>query len=422
MGSSLDSSPIHAIAGAARFDRIDAVPRSLVVLFLTVFVSLIGFGIIIPLLPFYAQTFGASPTTIGLLFASFSLSQFIAAPVLGDLSDRYGRRPVLIFSLLGTVVSFMLLAVAHSIALLFVARIVDGLSGGNITTARAYIADVTAVEDRAKAYGLIGAAFGLGFIFGPALGAVFAHISYTAPIWAAAVISAAAAGLAFLWLPEPERHVSDSDVPPWWRALGDLMSRRALAAILVVDLFYWFTFSVFQTTFALFGQRRFGWDATHIGYILAGFGAFGVMVQASVVGRVSRALGDRRTLVTGLGLAAFGLAAAAAAPSARLFVAALVPAGLGMGLTSPTLISLISKAVPRTEQGLAQGAAGALESLGRTAGPVFGNSMLQHFGEGSAYGAGALVLLMTVAIAATTAPATSSAASPTSPPAPAGDR
>jgi DHA1 family tetracycline resistance protein-like MFS transporter len=398
------------------------VPRSLIVLFLTVFVSLIGFGIIIPLLPFYAQTFGASPTTIGLLFASFSVSQFVAAPILGKLSDRWGRRPILIFSLLGTVASFALLAVAHSITLLFVARIVDGLSGGNITTARAYIADVTPVEERAKRYGLIGAAFGLGFIFGPALGAMLAHVSYTAPIWAAAAVSAIAALLAFLWLPEPERHVSEGEVPSWWRALGDLMSRPGLRSILLVDLGYWFTFSVYQTTFALFGQRRFGWDAPHIGYVLATFAAFGVMVQTSVVGRVSRALGDRRTLVTGLGLAALGLAGAAVARNVPLFVVALAPAALGMGLSSPTLLSLISTSVPRGEQGLAQGAAGALESLGRTAGPVFGNSMLQHFGEGSAYGAGALVLLTTMAIAATAAIVTPSAASPPSRPAPAADR
>ena len=201
------------------------------------------------------------------------------------------------------------------------------------------------------------------------------------------------------------------------------MSRPGLRAILLVDLGYWFTFSVYQTTFALFGQRRFGWDAPHIGYILAIFAAFGVMVQASIVGRVSRVLGDRRTLVTGLGLAALGLAVAAVARTVPVFVVALAPAALGMGLSSPTLLSLISTSVPQSEQGLAQGAAGALESLGRTAGPVFGNSMLQHFGEGSAYGAGALVLLTTMAIAASaTAAASPSAASPPSRPAPAADR
>src|SRR5437867_12998824 len=178
------------------------VTRPLLIIFLTIFVNLVGFGIIIPLLPFYAETFGASPLVIGLLFAVFSLCQLVAAPALGDLSDRYGRRPILVFSLAGTVVSFVMLAVAHSVAMLFAARIVDGLSGGNISTARAYVADITEPKDRARAYGLIGAAFGLGFIFGPALSGVLARVSYTAPIWAAAAITLAATAMAWLWLPE----------------------------------------------------------------------------------------------------------------------------------------------------------------------------------------------------------------------------
>jgi len=397
------------------------VTRPLLIIFLTIFVNLVGFGIIIPLLPFYAETFGASPLVIGMLFAVFSLCQLVAAPVLGDVSDRYGRRPVLVFSLLGTVVSFVMLAVAHSITMLFLARIVDGLSGGNISTARAYVADITEPKDRARAYGLIGAAFGLGFIFGPALGGVLAVISYTAPIWAAAAITLVATLMAWLWLPETV-HRAHAGVGNPFTYLPELLRRASVGRMLVIDFVYWFSFAIFQTTFALFGQRRFGWDAPHIGYILAIFATFGVLVQVSVVGRVSRALGDRRTLVTGLGLAALGLAGAALARTVPLFIVALAPAALGMGLASPTLLSLISTSVPRGEQGLAQGAAGALESLGRTAGPVFGNSMLQHFGEGSAYGAGALVLLTTMAIAATTAIATPSAASPPSPPAPAADR
>src|SRR3954452_24040610 len=178
------------------------VTRPLTIIFLTIFVNLVGFGIIIPLLPFYAETFGASPLAIGLLFAVFSLCQLLASPALGDLSDRYGRRPVLVFSLAGTVVSFVMLAMAHSVAMLFAARIVDGLSGGNISTARAYVADVTEPKDRARAYGIIGAAFGLGFILGPALSGVLAGISYTAPIWAAAAITSIAAVMAWMWLPE----------------------------------------------------------------------------------------------------------------------------------------------------------------------------------------------------------------------------
>ena len=141
--------------------------RPLLIIFLTILVNLIGFGIIIPLLPFYATTFGASPLMVGLLFASFSLAQLVASPVLGAWSDKWGRRPILIFSLLGTVVSFVMLAVAHSLAMLFFARIVDGLSGGNITTARAYIGDIATDENRAKSFGFLGAAFGLGFIIGP---------------------------------------------------------------------------------------------------------------------------------------------------------------------------------------------------------------------------------------------------------------
>src|SRR6476646_9774713 len=180
----------------------DPMTRPLLIIFLTIFVNLIGFGIIIPLLPYYAQQFGAQPLVIGLLFAIYSLCQLIAAPVLGDLSDRWGRRPILIFSLAGTVVSFVMLAMAHSVAMLFLARIVDGLSGGNISTARAYVADVTEPKDSAKAYGLIGAAFGLGFIMGPALSGVLAKVSYTAPIWAAAAVTLVATVVAWLWLPE----------------------------------------------------------------------------------------------------------------------------------------------------------------------------------------------------------------------------
>src|SRR3954447_12060421 len=194
---------------------LELVTRPLLIIFLTIFVNLVGFGIIIPLLPFYAETFGASPLVIGLLFAVFSLCQLVAAPALGDVSDRYGRRPILIFSLIGTVVSFVMLAVAHSLAMLFAARIVDGLSGGNITTARAYIGDIATEENRARSFGFLGAAFGLGFIIGPALGGLFAHISYTAPIWAAAVITIVAMVLAWLWLPETVHRVHAVAGSPW---------------------------------------------------------------------------------------------------------------------------------------------------------------------------------------------------------------
>jgi DHA1 family tetracycline resistance protein-like MFS transporter len=374
--------------------------KPLAIIFLTIFVNLVGFGIIIPLLPFYAQTFGASPLVIGLLFASFSLSQLLAAPLLGDLSDRWGRRPVLIFSLLGTVVSFVMLALAQTLAMLFAARIVDGLSGGNITTARAYIADITTEENRAKAFGVLGAAFGLGFIVGPGLGAAFSHISITAPIWAAAAITVVATALAYFWLPETIHRAHAGGRSPW-RALADLWQRGHVRVLFTIDFVYWTAFAVYQTTFALFGARRFGFDAAHTGYLLSAFGFLGVLVQGGLVGPAVTALGERQTLAVGLAFAAIGWGGSAMTHSVPVFVGMLVPGAIGIGLTNATLSSLISKAASRTEQGRVQGAAGALESLGRTIGPVWGNGTLQKFGEGTAYGSAAVALLAVSALAVT---------------------
>jgi DHA1 family tetracycline resistance protein-like MFS transporter len=373
------------------------VSRPLLVIFLTILVNLIGFGIIIPLLPFYATTFGASPLVVGLLFASFSLAQLFASPLLGAWSDRWGRRPILIFSLVGTVVSFVMLAVAHSLTMLFAARIVDGLSGGNITTARAYIGDIATEENRAKSFGMLGAAFGLGFIIGPALGGLFAHISYTAPIWAAAAITVVAAFLAWFWLPETVHRVNAVAGSPW-KALRELSGRPNLRRLLAIDFLYWSSFGVYQTTFALFGAHRFAFDATHTGYLLAAFGFLGVIVQVGLVGPIVKRLGEKQTLMAGLIFAAIGWGGSAMTHSLWVFMAMLVPGAIGIGLCNPSLVSLVSGAAGRHEQGRVQGAAGALESLGRTLGPIWGNGALQFLGEGAAYGSAAIVLLATAAL------------------------
>ncbi len=366
--------------------------KPLLVLFLTILVNLIGFGIIIPLLPFYATSYGASPVMIGLLFASFSVSQLFAAPLLGEWSDRWGRRPVLILSLIGTTVSFVMLAMATSLWMLFAARIIDGLSGGNITTARAYIADVTTDEDRAKAYGFLGAAFGLGFIMGPALGGFFSHISYTAPIWVAAIVSLGATGLAWVWLPET-RHRGRAVTGSAWQALRDIAGRSQLRILLGVDFIYWMSFAVYQTTFALFGANRFGFDAAKTGYFLSAFGFLGVIVQGGLVGPIVRRLGERRTLTAGLLFAAIGWGGSAMTYSLPIFVLLLIPGAMGIGLCNATLSALISHSAGADEQGRIQGAAGALESIGRATGPVWGNAALEYFGEGAAYGAAAVLLI-----------------------------
>ncbi len=366
--------------------------RPLLIIFFIIFVNLLGFGIIIPLLPFYADHVGATPFQIGLLFASYSVSQLLAAPVLGSLSDRYGRRPILLLSLLGTVISFALLAVATSLWLLFVARIIDGLSGGNISTARAYISDVTDRKDRAKAFGLIGAAFGLGFIFGPALGGLLGRLDYSAPAWAAAGLAALALAMTWVGLPESHRRRASAAVATPWRELPHLLARPTIGTLLLVDFLYWASFAVYQTTFALFGKIRFGFGITEVGYILALAGVIGVIVQGGLVGLVTRRFGEPRTLVSGLLLAALGLGAASLTHSVAAFVVAVVPAAVGAALSQPALIALISHTASPEEQGRIQGVSGALESLGRTVGPVWGNGMLDFFGEGVAFFSAAVVL------------------------------
>ena len=318
--------------------------------------------------------------------------------MLGAWSDKWGRRPVLIFSLVGTVVSFVMLALAHSLAMLFAARIVDGLSGGNITTARAYIGDIATDENRAKLFGMLGAAFGLGFIIGPGSAVLFAHISYTAPIWAAAAITVVATLLAWFWLPETVHRVNAVSGSPW-RALRELGGRADLRLLLSIDFLYWGSFAVYQTTFALFGARRFGFDATHTGYLLAAFGFLGVLVQVGA-GRSGREAARRAADADAradlrrdrLGRERDDALAAALHRDARARRARHRP------LQSRRWSRSSAAPAASTSRARVQGAAGALESLGRTIGPVWGNGVLQLIGEGVAYGSAALALLMTAVL------------------------
>jgi DHA1 family tetracycline resistance protein-like MFS transporter len=348
--------------------------RPLLVIFLTILVNLVGFGIIVPLLPFYAETFGASPLVVGLLFGVFSLCQLVAAPILGDLSDRYGRRPILIVSLIGTVVSFVMLALAHSLTMLFIARIVDGLSGGNISTARAYVADVTEPQDRARAFGLIGAAFGLGFILGPGISALLVPVSYTAPIWAAAALTLVATAMAWFWLPETVHRAHAGTGMPF-RNMVAMMGRPTLRRVLLMDFAYWFAFAIFQTTFALFASARFGFDAARTAAFFAAFAVLGALVQGVFIRRIVQQFGDKTTLMLGLVCAAFGLVAATLTHTVTFFAASLIPLALGIGFGHPTMSSLISR---------------------RTIGPVWGSASLQRFGEASPYISAAGFLIMTL--------------------------
>ncbi len=351
--------------------------RALLTVFLTICVSLIGFGIVIPLLPFYAQRFNASEWQVGLLFASFSLAQLVAAPILGDWSDRWGRRPILLLSLLGSALSFVMLALASNLLWLFASRVVDGFTGGNITTARAYIADISEPRERARNYGLIGAAFGLGFILGPALGGGLARFGLETPAWVAAGISLLAAALGWWWLPETVP-TTPARRPSPWRELPALMRRPLLGRLLWMDLMLWSAFSVYQTTFPLFTHKQFGLGPVENGYALAVVGLMGVLMQAMVVGRVVHAIGERATLLLGLGLNMLGLTGAAFAPAIPLFLVAVCLAAIGGALAMPSFTSLLSQSAGADEQGRIQGVAGSLESLARIIGPLWGNGLLGY--------------------------------------------
>ncbi len=351
--------------------------RALLMVFLTICVSLIGFGIVIPLLPFYAKRFEASELEIGLLFASFSVAQLIASPLLGEWSDRWGRRPVLILSLVGSAVSFALLALAGNMAWLFLSRLLDGFTGGNITTARAYIADITEPSERARSFGLIGAAFGLGFILGPALGGGLAKFGLEVPAWTAFGLSLLSALLAWWWLPETVHQTQVNRSSPW-REMPALLRHPIVGRLLTVNFLLWVAFSIYQTTFPLFVMMRFGLGPVQIGYLLAVVGFVGVLTQATAVGRVVRAFGERRTLLLGVLLNIVGLMGAAFVPSLVLFYLLVAVATVGGSFALPALTSILSQSVSPQEQGRIQGVAGSLESLARIIGPIWGNGALKY--------------------------------------------
>ena len=352
----------------------------LVIIFLTVFIDLLGFGIIIPLLPFYAESFGASAFTIGLLGTVFSLMQFIVAPICGRWSDRHGRRPIILGGLLASCAAYVALALANSLALVFVARIIGGIAGGNIPTAQAYIADITTAENRAKGMGLVGAAFGLGFIVGPALGGILTRFGHDTPMWCAAALCFGNFVAACFLLPET-RH-GDREHSSLGRL--DLLNRArqhpGLVPLLSVFFLLSTAFSGFEATFALFAERRFGFTAETIGYVFAFIGAILALVNGVLVGRVVPRLGERRIIPIAIGLVGIGILLVPAATSIPLLFLACGTMAIGMGFNNPALTSSVSRVSDVSEQGGMLGLAQSLAALGRIVGPAWGGFLFDHAG------------------------------------------
>lgn len=366
----------------------------LVVIFTTVFIDLIGFGIVIPVLPFYAEgtLFNATPRTVGLLFASYSIMQLIFSPVLGGLSDKHGRRPVLLLSIIGTGIGFLVLGFATNVLMLFAGRILDGITGGNISTAQAYIADITTKENRAKGMGLIGAAFGLGFIFGPALGGILSQWGIHVPFVFAAVLCFANAVLLYFTLPEtvtPDHPAKNSAAGSRsWRQVALSLKQPRLAFVLVIYFLFIVAFSIMTTSFSLYTMFRFGYDAQHTGYLFAYVGLIAVIIQGGLIGRLVKRFGELPLVIFGAFCFAISLFAVPfVGPAAGGLAGLLIGGGvfsMGNSLATPALTSLSSKSVGPEQQGMVLGVTQSTASLARAVGPflaaVLINSSTAHLG------------------------------------------
>ena len=357
----------------------------LYLIFLTVFIDLIGFGIVIPVLPIYAKQFGATELENGWLVGIYSAMQFLAGPLLGKLSDRVGRRPVLLVSLVGTAVGFFIMGGAQRLALLFVtpilawlfiARIIDGISGGNISTAQAYIADVTKPEERSKNMGMIGAAFGLGFIFGPALGGVLAQISISAPYYFAGALALVNAVLVYWRLPESlarEHRISPENAAPF----REVFRHGPHLPLLMGSYFFSITgFSMMTTNFALFTSQRFHYDARHNGYIFAFIGLVGALTQGGVLRRVLKLYSEKSIAVVGCIALTLGLVLLPLSSGLMSLLCFTAIVGIGNSFITPTLNGLASQSTDRKWQGRVIGLMQSAGSLARWVGPFLAGWLL----------------------------------------------
>jgi DHA1 family tetracycline resistance protein-like MFS transporter len=361
--------------------------KKLGLLLVFVFLDVLGFSLILPLLPFYAESFGASSTVVGLLLGANALAQLIGSPVLGRLSDRFGRRPLLIISIAGTAVSFLILGLANSLAVLFVSRVLDGLLGGDISLAQAYITDVTDAESRAKGLGLIGAVFGVGFIVGPALGGVMsAGGDFGLPALVAAGLSAVNLIGVVLWLPEslpPEQRAAAATSPRsgfTLPALVQALSRRCVGPLLVATVLFGLSFTIFQTIFALYAERRLSLSAQQTSYVLTYAGVLIAAAQGGAIPALSKRFSDRQLLFAGACLLAASLGAWAVVGTVWLLLLVLVPITLAGGVLGIAINSVLTKSVFPEEVGGTLGLAAAAAGVTRVIAPIAGGYGIDVWG------------------------------------------
>jgi DHA1 family tetracycline resistance protein-like MFS transporter len=373
---------------------------ALATLFVVVLVDLLGFGMVIPVMALYAEQLGAADSQIGWLMTGYSAMQFVFTPVWGRLSDRYGRRPLLLLSIAMTALSFLGYALAPSFAWLLASRLFAGFATANIAIAQAYIADVTPPEGRAKGMGLIGAAFGLGFVLGPAMGGFLSRISLAAPGYAAAALAAANGIAAFFVLPEPADRVA-APRRAHVAALLDELRRPGIRRIILIYFVAILAFSGMEATFALIAAHRFALDRSAVSWVFAWIGIIVTVVQGGLIGPLTRRFGEKALLVTGLLLQGIALAAIPFAGGMPGLLVACVPLAFGSGLSNPALTSLLSRSARAEDQGGTLGFGQSAAALGRIAGPISATNLYQRVWLGAPYLAGAALMIVSAAIGST---------------------
>lgn len=364
-------------------------PKSpLLPIFLIVSVDVLGLTIILPLLPFYAEKYGASPAVVGLLVSSYAVCQLISGPMLGRWSDHMGRRPLLLVSQLGTFIGFLILAYANALWLIFLSRVIDGLTAGNLSLAQAYISDVTKPEDRAKSFALIGIAFGMGFLIGPAISGFLVQYSYQYPIFAAAALSATSILATYFLLPSGAPTAGDPLTPRKFTVLdwGNYLRyfrQPGLAPLLWQFLAFALTFSMFMSGFPLFAERRFNWHnqpfgPKEVGYVYAYLGLLGVILQGGLIGRLVKIFGEPNLVRAGFFCGMAGLAALGFTYGVLPLLLVAAVASSGMGAIRPALTSLITQKAARSEQGVVLGLTQSLNSIAAIVAPAVGGLLIDH--------------------------------------------
>lgn len=380
------------------------------IVFLTVFIDLVGFGIIIPLNPYLSEKFGATPLEVGLLMSVYSFMQFIFAPVWGRLSDRYGRRPIILISLLGSAVSHTAFAFAGAFWGLVVARSLAGLFGGNISTAMAYMADITEEKKRSEAMGMIGAAFGLGFLLGPFIGGIFAQVGRqlgsepplgeSLPALVAGLICLLNFLFAIKYLPETRKAqvVASERYESRLKKLGAAMTTPTLGAVLVLVFINTFAMAHIEAPLFLVMQDKFGWDLTQVSFGFAYIGLILVFTQGYLIRKWMPKFGERKLLIMGLVVTTAGFAMVSIQGSLLIMALAVTLIGLGNGLANPALNGSVSLLSGENVQGAHLGVSQSLSSLARIVGPASGGALYQHFGAGSPFAAAAALMAIGIFI------------------------